>query len=188
MVSCSPNRGDRVSIVGDSIITFDTEALQKDLGGEYKIAVSGNFGSKIDGVLAPSQLMATQKFDQVIFNVGTNDAIGGVPPEESVQALSGLVALFPAARCIHIVNVNEHMVNLTTGARVGDAARRLNEAVERYVASDDRLSVIDWNAEAEATLDDKDPPTSTLTADSVHPNAEGNEVLNGLYSDALRSC
>ena len=174
--------------MGDSIITFDTEALQKDLGGEYKIAVSGNFGSKIDGVLAPSQVMATQKFDQIIFNVGTNDAIGGVAPEESVQALSRLVALFPAARCIHVVNVNEHMVNLATGAPVGDAARRLNEAVERYVASDDRLSVIDWNAEAEATLNDKDPPTSTLTADSVHPNAEGNEVLNGLYSDALRSC
>ena len=132
--------------------------------------------------------MATQKFDQIIFNVGTNDAFGGVAPEESVQALSRLVALFPAARCIHIVNVNEHMVNLSTGAPVTDAARRLNEAVERYVASDDRLSIIDWNAEASSNLNDKDPATSTLTADSVHPNAEGNEVLNGLYSDALRSC
>ncbi|MFI5044115.1 MAG: hypothetical protein ACHQDC_04930 [Acidimicrobiales bacterium] len=84
--------------------------------------------------------------------------------------------------------MNEHMVNLSTGAPVTDAARRLNEAVERYVASDDRLSIIDWNAEASSNLNDKDPATSKLTADSVHPNAEGNEVLNGLYSDALRSC
>lgn len=37
-------------------------------------------------------------------------------------------------------------------------------------------------------MNQDDPPTSTLTKDSIHPNEEGNRRLNDLYANALNDC
>lgn len=48
--------------------------------------------------------------------------------------------------------------------------------------------MIDWNSVAAASLNDKVPPYSTLTEDSVHSTDAGNRKLNDLYAKALEEC
>ncbi|UDY37456.1 SGNH/GDSL hydrolase family protein [Dermatobacter hominis] len=185
--SCSKNQGERVAIVGDSLVTFDEADLRAEMGDDFDLKVSGNFGKQVLGAIPPAEVVSTTDAAQLIVNLGTNDVRAGTPVEQSMAALSALIGLYPKARCIHLVNINEHMVDGTTGQVSTDAARRFNDALEQLVGTDDRLGVIDWNAEVEDTLEGE-PPTSTLTTDSVHLTKEGNEVLNGLYGKAVRSC
>ncbi len=185
--ACSRNQGERVAVVGDSLVTFDEQALRTEMGDDFELVVSGNFGSQVLGAIPPAEIVSTTKAAQLIVNLGTNDVRAGTPVEQSMAALRALIGLFPDARCIHLVNINEHMVDGVTGQTSTDAARRYNDALEQLAESDDRLGIIDWNAEIEDTLQG-DPPTSTLTTDSVHLTEEGNEALNGLYGRAVRGC
>ena len=185
--SCSRNQGERVAVVGDSLVTFDEPALRRELGDDFELVVSGNFGSQVLGAIPPAQVVSTTNAAQLIVNLGTNDVRAGTPVEGSMAALRALIALYPKARCIFLVNINEHMVDGATGQVSTDAARRFNDALEQLATTDDRLGVIDWNARVEDSLAG-DPPTSTLTTESVHLTDEGHEVLNGLYGKAVRGC
>ena len=188
-VACSDNSGDSVAIVGDSITTFDREAAQDDLGQDYELTISGNFGDTIEQVLPEAEFVgSTQQYDQVIVNIGSNDVIGDLDVATSMGNLETLLSNFEAAECIWFVNINEYMLNLESFEKRTAEAEEFNAALEDFVERDDRLSIIDWAAATESTLNDDEPPTSTLTKDSVHPTAEGNERLNELYRDALESC
>jgi lysophospholipase L1-like esterase len=186
--ACSHSTGGSVGVLGDSITVFDQSDLQQQLGSDYRLVISGNFGFTAAQVLPEAKVLATRPYDQVIINIGTNDVITRVPIDRSMASIRQLVSLYPSATCIHLVNVNEHMRDLKTGESHAEYAERFNRALQDYVDSERRLSLIDWNGAAAGHLDDHDPPASTLTKDSVHPTSEGNDVLNDLYADALGSC
>jgi lysophospholipase L1-like esterase len=186
--ACSSSTGDTVSVLGDSITSFDQPKLEQGIGADHDLAVSGNFGRTTAEVLPEARVTAARGNDQVIINLGTNDVQGGLPLDRSMDAMRTMVGLFPAARCVHLVNVNEHMVDAKTGRATTEAARRFNDALEALANEQPRVSVIDWNAEVEDTLNDGNPPTSTLTKDTVHPTDEGNDRLNDLYASALDAC
>ena len=80
------------------------------------------------------------------------------------------------------------MIDHQTNQATTDDAKRFNAAFDELAASDPRISVIDWNSVAAASLNDKVPPYSTLTEDSVHPTDAGNRKLNDLYAKALEEC
>ena len=185
--ACSRNQGERVAIVGDSLVTFDEADLRAEMGDDFDLKVSGNFGKQVLGAIPPAEVVSTTNAAQLIVNLGTNDVRAGTPVEQSMAALRALIGLYPKARCIFLVNINEHMIDGVTGQPSTEAARRFNAALDELAASDDRLGIIDWNSEVQDTLEG-DPPTSTLTTDSVHLTKEGNDVLNGLYGKAVRGC
>ncbi len=185
--ACSRNEGERVAIVGDSLVTFDEADLRTELGDNFDLVVSGNFGKQILGAIPPAKFVAATNAGQVIINLGTNDVRAGTPVDRSMAAMKVLIGLYPHARCIHLVNINEHMLDGATKQPSTDAARRFNDALEQLAQTDDRLDIIDWNAKIEDTLEGN-PPTSTLTTDSVHLTAEGNRAINDLYGGAVRGC
>lgn len=185
--SCTDAR-ERVLVLGDSITSLDAEALEADLGDEYRFAVSGNFGMTTDQVRPEVEAMTERSFDQVIINLGTNDVLQGESPQHAVDVIAQYVAVFDSARCLHVVTVNEHMANQRSGQSTTGGAGQFNEALRTFAESQDRVRVIDWSALAAQSLDSSEPPTSTLTSDSIHPTPEGNRALNGLYSDALGDC
>jgi hypothetical protein len=80
------------------------------------------------------------------------------------------------------------MVDLRTGQSLTAGAQSFNDALRDVASKHDRVSIIDWNSVVESTLDDSEPPVSTLTKDSIHPTAEGNRRLNDLYDTALSDC
>lgn len=180
--------GPRVAVLGDSITALDAEALQSSLGDDYRFAISGNFGRTAAQVRPEAEELAQRTFAQVIINLGTNDVLQGGSTRDAVEAIAQYVDLFDSASCVHVVTVNEHMVNQRTGASTGDLAAQFNERLRALADSEDRVHVIDWNAVAEANLNDADPATSTLTEDSIHPTPEGNQALNDLYAEALGDC
>lgn len=184
---CSLWQKDSVAVIGDSITALGGEALDRDLGGRVDLQLSGNFGETVAQVLPKAEALSAQDFDQVFINLGTNDVLQGLPVPESMQAMREMVALFDEAVCVHLVTVNEHMVHPERGA-VSEGARQLNEAMVEFAEADERVRIVDWNAVASDSLDGGDPPTSTLTDDSIHPTDEGFERLDELYLDALDDC
>lgn len=185
--SCA-DAGERVAVLGDSITSLDSQALEQDLGADYRLAISGNFGMTAEQAMGAAEDLATRSYGQVIINLGTNDVLEGRPVDEAVKVIERQSEMFDSARCVHLVTVNEHMVDQRTGRSTSDAAARFNDELRALVDSQDRLHLIDWNARAAEALDGGDPTTSTLTSDSIHPTPEGNQVLNGLYADALADC
>lgn len=187
LTSCADS-GDRVLVLGDSITAMDNSDLEADLGADYRFVISGNFGLTTQQVMPEAQTLAERSYDQVIINLGTNDVLQGRSARSAVDTIAQQVAMFDSARCIHVVNVNENMVDQTEGRSASEDARRFNEALQTYVDSQDRVELIDWNAVASQHLSDSEPPTSTLTTDSIHPTQEGNRALNELYAAALGDC
>ena len=186
--SCSDNSGDSVAVLGDSITSLDQADLNSTLGGDYELTISGNFGKTVSDVMPEAELMATRTYDQVIINLGTNDVLQERPIDKAIETLGAEVALFDSARCIHLVNINEHMLNQSDGASRAEAAKAFNAELEKYAERTEGVSVIDWNGVASSKLNGDDPPTSELTYDTIHPTAEGFAELNDLYSSALGSC
>jgi lysophospholipase L1-like esterase len=182
------NRGDSVAVLGDSITSLDQADLQAQLGGDYQLVISGNFGQTVQEVMPEASFVAGRSYDQVIINLGTNDVIQGIPPATSMQVLQQMIGKFPSAKCIHLVNINENMVDQKTGASLQEPAKAFNSALDGVVKSGKRLDLIDWSSVAGDHLNSEKPPWSTLTQDSVHPTAEGNKELNNLYRDALSGC
>lgn len=177
--------GERVAVLGDSITSLDTEDLEADLGEEYRFDISGNFGMTTDQVRPEVEVLSQRTFDQVIINLGTNDVLQGDPPQHAVDVIAQYVAMFDSARCLHVVTVNEHMENQRNGQSTAEGSKQFNEALRAFAESQERVTVIDWNAVTAQNLDSSEPPTSTLTSDSIHPTPEGNHALNSLYADAL---
>lgn len=188
VASSCVDAGERVAVLGDSITALDAGALDADLGDDYRFAISGNFGMTAEQARPEAEDLAKRTFDQVIINLGTNDVLQGRSARQAVEVIAQYVAMFDSARCVHLVTVNEHMVNQLDGRSTTEGAREFNDALRTFARSDDRVTVIDWSAAAAQHLNQAEPPTSTLTSDSIHPTLEGNQVLNGLYGDALGGC
>ena len=185
---CS-NTGDSVAVVGDSITALDQTAMDEQLGSDYELVVTGNFGKTVAEVMPEATVLAQRDYDQVIINLGTTDVLKDLDVGTSMDAMRQMIALFDSAECIHLVNINEHMVvqDSTAASRTTQAAT-FNTALEELATTDRRLSIIDWNEVAAGALDDQDPPVSSLTEDSIHPTADGNTELNQLYASALSGC
>lgn len=175
-------------MLGDSITALGASSLEESLGGQYRFSLSGNFGMTAEQARQAAGELALRTFDQVIINLGTNDVLQGGSPEQAVEVIAQYVAMFDSARCVHLVTVNEHMVNQIDGRTTAEDARQINESLRVYAESQERITVIDWNAAAAQSLNDAEPPTSTLTSDSIHPTPEGNQALNALYREALGGC
>ncbi len=188
LAGCASNKGDSVAVLGDSITTLDRADMQAQLGGDFKLTISGNFGKTVSEVMPEAKVVSSRTYDQVIINLGTNDSIGNLPVDSSMASLQKMIDMFGSAKCIHLVNINENMVDIANGQSVAAPAKRFNAGLQQLANSDNRLSIIDWNAETSATLNNKQPPWSTLTKDSVHPTAEGNRKLNDLYRKAINDC
>jgi lysophospholipase L1-like esterase len=184
---CSSNQGDAVAVVGDSITSFDKPALRDDLRPRYETTIVGDFGATVAEVMPAARLVARKNLDQVIINLGTNDVIGQLDLDRSVSDLGSMIDLFGGVDCIHVVTINEHMVNKQTGELLQAEAEKFNSGLRDLADRRDRVDVIDWNGVVEETLAGN-PPTSTLTKDSTHPTKEGNARLNELYMNALESC
>lgn len=182
------NSGDSVAVLGDSITSLDQPGLEEQFSDEYELVISGNFGDTVEGVLDEAEFLGGQSYDQVIVNIGSNDVLQRLPTEESIDNLETLLSNFESADCIHLVNINEHMVDNENGESVSDEAEAFNEALTELIDADSRLSLIDWQSKVADTLNDDDPRTSTLTKDAVHPTSEGNEELRDMYASALKDC
>jgi hypothetical protein len=184
-VDAGPGPTDDVALVGDSITEQSETTLHTVLDRTYRVRVRGRGGYRIEEMEPYAIELATTRPEQVIINLGSNDALKSWPLEKSVLALKRLIADFKGTRCLHLVTVNEAMVN----DRVPDLKERttaLNAEI-RHIAATENFNVIDWSR---AVVDDiaAGSPNGGITSDTVHPTENGQKVLAELYATALATC
>lgn len=174
-----------VALIGDSITSQAQGTFAAELGDEYTLFIDGKPGYKVADQLPAARQLSTADPQQVVINLGTNDVLTeGQDLDASADALVEMVGLFPDSDCIHLVTVSERMVSMKFDLQ--SRAEAMNESMREIVQTDDRIDVIDWAAtvaEWEAAH-----PGASLTLDTVHPTAEGNELLSDAYAEALSSC
>jgi len=184
-LAAGPGPTDDVALVGDSITEQSEATLLEELRSTYHVRIRGRGGYRIEEMEPYAIELATTKPEQVVINLGSNDALKSWPVDKSVLALRRLIADFEGARCLHLVTVNESMVN----DRVPDLSERtaaLNAEIRRIAASEN-YNVIDWSRAVSEDLA-AGSPRGGITSDTIHPTPNGQKVLADLYNAALATC
>jgi hypothetical protein len=184
-LDAGPGPTDDVALVGDSITEQSEATLHAELDGTFHVRVRGRGGYRIEEMEPYAIELATTRPEQVIINLGSNDALKSWPLDKSVQALRRLIKDFEGTRCLHLVTINEAMVNDRV-PDLSDRAAALNGEIRR-IAATENFNVIDWSR---AVADDAKAgsPGGGVTSDSIHPTPAGQKLLAGLYKTALGTC
>lgn len=176
--------GEQVVVLGDSITAIGRQQLISTAGDEFHLDVRAAFGAQIASQLNAAQQAAALKPTQVIINLGTNDALQGVPTDRSLAALERMVSLFHSATCIHFVTINPHLNQ--DGNRPRAAVAALNEQILRLAKRLGRGDVIRWDNLSDAATTRTEP--LGLTDDGVHPSPRGQRELADAEVGALLRC
>jgi len=186
-VDRAPSRdGDSVATIGDSITFLDQGEIQKQLSPEFKLNVSATLGITLGQSMAAAQALAATNPHQVIMDLGSNDALSPVPISQAIADLNAIVATFEETDCIHLVDLNTHMVAIDRGP-VGVEAEQLNDEMHKLAKADSAIDIIGWD---KIISDDiaAHPPNGQLTGDTVHPGPEGQKLLAAELDTVLHRC
>lgn len=164
-------------VVGDSITVMTSDELE---ASEQDWDVEAVIGATAGEMVAPAEQLSERSPDQVVLNVGTNDALQRLPVDRATTDLERLVATFGDARCVHLVTISTGLPP-TGEPPSADIAAQINEWIEQRAGGDERLRVIDWDAEVSAEPD-------LMMADRIHPDDSGQERLASMMAEAVRSC
>lgn len=178
--------GDSVAIIGDSITVLDSGEMQKQLAGEFRVTLRATLGIRTSEAMPTAQQLAAAHPRQVIIDLGSNDALKGTPVTQAVADLQAMVAMFAGADCIHMVDLNTHMVAMGRGP-VAIEATQLNQAIADMAAKNSKIDVISWDAIVTRDID-AHPPKGTLTDDTVHPGPRGQKLLAEEADTVLNRC
>jgi hypothetical protein len=178
-------QADAVGYVGDSITDQARGPLQTDLAADPNL-IKAVGGIKIEEMVQPARDLAASNPQQVVINLGTNNVLATKTTDEEAASLQQLVDIFPAARCVHLVTINEHMVGQPT-SDIQAGAVNLNQRIRSMPAADPRIHIIDW-AQIVNDYDAKGDPDGPVTGDTVHPAAAGEKLLMDAYDASLSSC
>jgi len=177
--------GQSVAIVGDSITFVSIGDLRSVMGDDYDPSISAELGATVEDMAAAARKAAAGQPEQVIIELGSNNALHGGSIDEARASLQTMIARFGSARCIHLVNLNTLMTDV--GRPVPSEARAINDQLELIAAADDRITIIDWN-QIVADSVDAAHAAGAITDDTVHPNPVGRLALADAERHALDRC
>jgi lysophospholipase L1-like esterase len=165
---------ERVVFVGDSIM----DGLRPIVESRYHIddnSLKAVPGKTIDDMMEAATGLAASNPTQAVIDLGTNDVLANEPAGPNGAMLTRMVELFPTAKCVHLVTINEHMLSPTFG-NVGSAAAALNQQMAAIAQSHPNVRIVDWDK----TVLDQDAahdPDGPITIDTVHPTPMGQQLL-----------
>jgi lysophospholipase L1-like esterase len=177
-----------VVLAGDSITEQGAGALAGAIDGTFGIgghdvAVVARSGATA-GEMEPEVVAAAAAGpEQVIINLGTNDAVrtGTVP--DGLAAVERMAASFPTATCIHLVTLSESVVAFEDPVGPGQRAAEMNKGLID-LAQRNGYRLIRWDQIAAEGVARGEP----LTVDSIHPDGAGQARLAEAYRDAVEAC
>lgn len=185
MVPGPDRSGDRVAVVGDSITALGEPELVGQLGSDHDLTVDGDFGARIADRLPAIEDLAAEGPDQVVVNLGTNDAAAGTPVDRVELAIEEALSALDDVECVHVVTVAERLSD--RGTSVARQAALVNEILAEAAGRHPNAHVVDWGAAQGAAAIRRDDPMALLS-DGVHPDAEGQRVLAEAYARAIDGC
>jgi lysophospholipase L1-like esterase len=177
-----------VLLAGDSITEQGAGALAGAIDGTFgvgghDVAIVARSGATA-GEMEPEVVAAAAEApDQVVINLGTNDAVRTATVPEGLAAVERMAASFPSARCVHLVTLSESVVAFEDpvgpGQRAADMNRGLTDLAQR-----NGYRLIRWDQIAAEGVASGQP----LTLDSIHPDGAGQARLADAYREAIEGC
>lgn len=177
--------GQVVAVVGDSITVLSANQIDDALARQHP-TIDARMGATVGDMLPYADPLAASRPRQVVINLGTNDALHGTPVGQTSEDLARMIALFPAAECIHVVKVNTHM-HPEDGGVIAQRARAVNDQIDRLVATDGRIDTIDWDSIVARSIDETGG-SPLISPDTVHPTPNGSAVLAQAIGSAVSGC
>ena len=103
VAGCGGVSGQKVGLIGDSITDLSRGPLQQALGSENHIEIVGKFGARSDQVLPDVNVIAASHPAAAIINIGTNDALQQVPPEQFAANVQRILDELKDVPCRYLV-------------------------------------------------------------------------------------
>jgi lysophospholipase L1-like esterase len=182
LVGCGGASGQNVGLIGDSITDLSRGPLQQALGSKYHIEIVGKFGARSDQVLQDVKVIAASHPAAAIINIGSNDALQQVPPEQFATNVQAILDELKDVPCRYLVAINDGITVKATGASRQAQAQALNAQLTS-VGDKNGVDVIDWNRTIAAS-----GGNGAVTFDTVHLSTKGVVLLAQTYKDALDKC
>lgn len=174
-----------VAIIGDSITWQAASPIASTVGRDFSVDVRAVPGATIADMTDRASRMGRRDPEQLVVNLGTNDVVRNVSPNQSAADLAVLLDQFPTVKCIHVVTVHNRIFNLIDGDFYTERSQATNAALQA-VAEQRGASIINWDAALGMAAASGTPD---LLSDTVHLTDDGIDLLVNLYNDALqRGC
>jgi lysophospholipase L1-like esterase len=184
-VGLVPHKGPEVVLLGDSITDQTKATFAQRLGDDWDVTATGVPGDRADQRLPDVPELASHHPMQVVVNLGTNDVIQLKPPEETIGALEQVASGFSGSRCVHLVTINDLMLNFSD-VGLHDRAVALNDRI-RELAARRGWGIVPWD-QMVRDYNGGPQPDGPITSDTVHPTEVGQRMLADAYRRALASC
>jgi hypothetical protein len=182
-----------VAMVGDSIFWGATDLIQARHGVDWTMRIDAVPGATTNEQVGAAAGLAqvTDPVGQLVVELGTNDAHQGRSLDESRRSMEQILALFPEARCIHLVTVTDTLRDTAPGAS-WTAAVAYNDMLREFT-DDPRVHMVEWAALLSANDVRFGGPVGVrsngaLLGDNVHPNPDGQVALSDLVAESLATC
>ena len=180
---CGGPSNDKVGIIGDSITDLSRTPLQTALGSDHHIEIVGKFGARSDQVIDDVKVIAASDPAEAVINIGTNDALQQVPVAQTEANIGKILDLLDGADCVFLVQINEGITDVASGASRQAEAKAINDALTSLASKHDGVTVIPWNRDIA-----EHGGAGAITYDTVHLSEKGLVVLADTYKSALASC
>jgi lysophospholipase L1-like esterase len=175
-------QADSLAFYGDSITVLASDDVMTALDDTHRLGALGASGFKAEGLGWWADSIGASRPDQVVVNLGTNDAwLGGPTAAQTRASVVDQLAAFTTASCRWVVTVNAQTTPTTSYA--GRAAA-IDAEYRALPAPGNRIGVIDWDAYLADYVATTGPISDLIDADGIHPTPAGLTALAGLYEDA----
>lgn len=176
--SCSLLRGPRVVVIGDSISRQARADLESQHGDWRVVAEDARTAVSMQ---AEARLVAVTRPEHIVVELGTNDALQGLPVEDALAALESILdEATSSADCVHLVTVSTILPYFGREPAPSDTAARLDEWMRAAARGRDRVKVLEWDR---ALVDGGGQ--SLLVGDRIHPNDEGRALYVDLVAESV---
>ena len=175
-----------VAVLGDSI-TFESETeLRAALAEATAVdltALVGRPGKTFAELLADGERIAATDPDLVVINLGTNDALKGVPVEDTRLDLDALYAALPDALIVAVA-----VTTRFSGSPFDVRAQAINDRLRAGCRDGARpVAVVAWDqivAADDANQADS-PALDPILSDGLHPTPRGRARLADAIAAAV---
>jgi lysophospholipase L1-like esterase len=160
-----------VAVFGDSITNLSSGYVQMQNEDTHRLAIQGLSGHQAREVRYWAEGLSRSRADNVIVNLGTNDAyIGGGHTAASTKAdVLALLDSHSAAACRYVVTVN---ANTAPSSGYAAKAQAINAEYVTLPQPGNRVGLIDWNR----FLVDNGTATY-MHADQLHQSPAGSQKI-----------
>lgn len=177
-----------VVLAGDSITERGAGTLGGAIDGTFGIgghdvAVVARSGATAGEMEGEVSAFASDDPQQVVINLGTNDAVRTGTVAEGLAAIERIAAAFPSASCIHLVTLSESVVTFEDPVGPGQRAAELNRGLVE-LATRNGYGLIRWDQIVAEGVARGEP----LTLDSIHPDGAGEAELAEAYRAVIDRC